>query len=146
LAILCAAAAASGCQTRQAEETARNKALVIHAFERLLVENRIDDADQYLAAGFIEHDPASRDGIPTFKAWFRRYLAQHPHATNHIERVIAEGDLVVVQCHIITDSTNPNDRGLAGVDVFRVADGKLAEHWDVIEPVPAHPSNPRTMW
>jgi predicted SnoaL-like aldol condensation-catalyzing enzyme len=60
-----------------------------------------------------------------------------------IKRVIAEGDLVVLHVH---SRNTLSDRGRAVVDIFRVADGKIIEHWDVIQAVPAKSQNPNTMF
>ena len=43
-------------------------------------------------------------------------------------------------------TTGPEDRGEAIIDIFRVADGKIVEHWDVIQPVPEHSANGNTMF
>ncbi len=59
------------------------------------------------------------------------------------KRIIAEGNLVAVHSHL---KPNPQDSGAAVVDIFRVEDGKLAEHWDVIQPVPTQAANKNGMF
>jgi predicted SnoaL-like aldol condensation-catalyzing enzyme len=60
-----------------------------------------------------------------------------------IKRVIAEGDLVV--SHLLINMA-PENRGMAGVDTFRLQDGKIVEHWDVLQPVPERAANDNTMF
>jgi len=60
--------------------------------------------------------------------------------------VIAEGDIVVVHSHGFTDPSDSKDLGEASVDIFRVENGKIVEHWDVIQPVPEKSNNSNTMF
>jgi len=70
-------------------------------------------------------------------------LKTFPNAEGDIRRVIADGDIVAVHAHW-TGLTSPN--GDVGVDIFRVADGKLVEHWDVLAPIPDASKNNNTMF
>ncbi len=72
---------------------------------------------------------------------FRR--ENYPNARNEIKRVIAEGDLVVLHVHSVVI---PNSPGRMIVDIFRVEDGKVVEHWDVIQPVPEKAANSNGMF
>ena len=60
-----------------------------------------------------------------------------------IKRVIAEGDLVAAH-NLVT--TSPESRGTAGIDIFRLVDGKIVEHWDARQTVPETAANPNTMF
>ena len=60
-----------------------------------------------------------------------------------IKRVIAEDDVVVAHNLV---KLKPEDRGMAGVDIFRLLDGKIVEHWDVRQPVPEKSANDNTMF
>ena len=97
----------------------------------------------YLAAGYIQHNPRASDGGEAFLAWANWRLGQCPEYRVEFKRTVAEGDLVVAHTHHIDAPDSP---GLAVVDIFRVAENKLAEHWDVIQPVPAESSNPNGMF
>lgn len=69
-------------------------------------------------------------------------LEQHPDATYDIKRVIVEGDHVVLHAHL---KLRPDDPGLGVADIFRVQNGRIAEHWDVTQPVPEASVNDNTM-
>jgi predicted SnoaL-like aldol condensation-catalyzing enzyme len=95
-------------------------------------------------AGYIQHNPTVPTGpadgfVASMSALFDRY----PKWSTVIKRVIAEGDLVAVHHHV---RQHPDDTGFAVVDIFRVDDGKLIEHWDVIQPVPTRAANDNTMF
>ena len=66
-------------------------------------------------------------------AWCDR---AHTASALDIVRVISEEDLVVVHYKF---TTGPDDRGQAIIDIFRIANGKLVEHWDVIQQSPITP-------
>jgi predicted SnoaL-like aldol condensation-catalyzing enzyme len=59
------------------------------------------------------------------------------------KRLVAEGDLVVVHSHLVR---KPGDRGMTVMDIFRLENGKIVEHWDVLQEVPESPANNNTMF
>jgi predicted SnoaL-like aldol condensation-catalyzing enzyme len=60
-----------------------------------------------------------------------------------IKRALAEGDLVVTHSLL---KTSPQDRGTAAADIFRLEDGKVVEHWEVLQPVPESAANDHPMF
>jgi predicted SnoaL-like aldol condensation-catalyzing enzyme len=116
---------------------------VVTAFSHLIESHQaLEGVDRYVASDFVEHDPAvaggNRDGMI-------QYLKDHgwtqPSAVKsdiHIDRIIAAGEYVVVHQHL---RRGPDQPVLVFVDIFRVRDGRIAEHWDVMQPVPAQPAN-----
>jgi predicted SnoaL-like aldol condensation-catalyzing enzyme len=98
---------------------------------------------QYVGEQYTQHNPGAPDGPEAFITFFDGFFATTPTFKVEVKRVIAEGDLVVIHSHAKRDD---NDRGSAVVDIFRVADGKVVEHWDVIQPVPENPANTNTMF
>lgn len=81
--------------------------------------------DELVAEDFVQHNPQ----VPSGRAAFRDFLAAVTPVEATVHRVIADGDLVAIHHHFVTF-------GSAVIDVFRVVDGKVVEHWDVIQPVP----------
>jgi len=73
-----------------------------------------------------------------------RHMAANPQMTHDVKRVIySEDGLVTVHYHF---KRAPDDRGSAVVDIFRIEDGYLVEHWDVIQPIPERALNDNTMF
>jgi predicted SnoaL-like aldol condensation-catalyzing enzyme len=127
---------------RMASLTAANKKLVVDFYRVVFIEKRVVEGfERYVAPGYIQHNPLLQSGREAAV----KFLI--PRATREsiadIKRVVAEGDLVVLHVH---SRNNSSDRGRAVIDIFRVADGKIVEHWDVIQPVPDKPANTNTMF
>ncbi len=99
--------------------------------------------ERYVGTSYIQHNPTAASGSLPFIDFVNGYVAKYPHLKLDIKRVIAEGDLVVTHCHITTDE---KDLGLATMDIFRLEEGKIVEHWDVVQPVPAKPANENGMF
>jgi predicted SnoaL-like aldol condensation-catalyzing enzyme len=99
--------------------------------------------ERYVAATLIQHNPGVPDGAEAAVASLEERLRQNPDLKFDIRRAIAEGDIVAL--HVLVRS-DPEDRGRAVVDIFRVSDQRIVEHWDVVQPMPASAENPHPMF
>jgi len=112
-------------------------------FDQLLLRKDVNAVD-HLAPEYHQHNPAIPSGAAGLRETFTAFFQQFPRLTVDRKRVIAEGDLVAIHAHY---RTSPEDRGQAVVDIFRVRpDGKIVEHWDVVQDVPSSSANDNTMF
>lgn len=117
------------CTQKKAEE-ARNKRLVRRFTQGLFGEKNISCIDQFIAPNYIQHNPTVADGRESLKTaargWFQ---GDETKGTVDIKRVSADGDLVWVH----SKDKDEEGRVMAVVDIYRVKDGKIQEHWDVMQ-------------
>jgi predicted SnoaL-like aldol condensation-catalyzing enzyme len=103
----------------------QNKQTVARLFEAFRAGD-VEAFDELIVDDYIQHNPQAGNGLQAVKAFF----APIGPVDVEVQRVIADGDLVAVHSNYKTWNT-------AGVDIFRFNDdGKIIEHWDVLQPVP----------
>lgn len=123
---------------------AQNKKIVTDFYEGVFLKHQVQEySDRYIGNQYIQHNPHVPDGKAPFVNYFTGYFKENPQVKNVIKRAIAEDDLVVLHVH---SSQNAQDRGEAIVDIFRVENGKIVEHWDVQQAVPEQSANRNTMF
>jgi predicted SnoaL-like aldol condensation-catalyzing enzyme len=120
-----------------------NKRTVLAFYDAVLNRPDIDEAAAYLGSHFVQHNPRSPDGREGFRSYFRDLKRQFPGVRSDVKRVFADGDFVALHVHV---KLQPDELGLAIVDIFRLEHGKIAEHWDVRQPVPETAANPNGMF
>jgi len=120
------------------------KRVVVDFFDLAFVKRDPEQArDRYLGATYKQHNPTAPDGAEIFPTLIGGLFAQAPQASFHLKRAIAENDVVVLHDNL---KMFPDDLGQAIVDIFRVEDGRIVEHWDVMQPVPADSNNDNGMF
>ena len=129
---------------KQAERAAENKKIVVDFYEGVFLKHQVQEySDRYIGHQYIQHNPHVPDGKAPFVNYFTQYFKENPQASNVIKRAVAEGDLVFLHVH---STQNKQDRGEAIIDIFRVEDGKIVEHWDVQQSIPEQSANQNTMF
>jgi predicted SnoaL-like aldol condensation-catalyzing enzyme len=115
---------------------------VLEMYRNVLIAMDSGPVDRYFSPGYIQHSTLAEPGLDALKGFLDRVRIETPHATQQIKRAFVDGDHVVVHTLV---KLAPDHRGFVAVDIFRVEDGKVAEHWDVLQDVPEHPVNPNPM-
>lgn len=109
------------------------KEIVAEFYQAALNDKDVERALALTADDYRQHNPLVRDGKDGFRV-FIEFLREHfPDSHNEVKRIIAEDDLVALHVHSVRV---PGTVGRAIVDIFRVEDGLVAEHWDVIQAIP----------
>ncbi|ATD64162.1 ester cyclase [Neisseria weixii] len=123
----------------------QNKQNALEFYEMAFNQHKVKEATaKYIGAEYLQHNPSVKDGGQAFIEAFEPFLKTHPKSKAEIKRVVAEGDLVMLHVHSTIDE---NDRGEAVVDIFRFDDnGKIVEHWDVIQAIPEKTESGRSMF
>jgi predicted SnoaL-like aldol condensation-catalyzing enzyme len=120
-----------------------NKKVVLEFYDKALNQKDFDAAAKYFGPHYIQHNPGAPDGIEGFKAFIAMRKEKFPNAKSDIKRAFAEGDFVILHVHSVRE---PGERGVAIVDIFRLENGKVVEHWDVVQPIPEKPANTNGMF
>lgn len=120
-----------------------NKKIVKEFYELAINKKDFEAASKYLGPRYIQHNQRAADGAEGLKAFIRSLRAKFPDAHSEIKRVFADGDCVILHVHAVRE---PGTRGAAIVDIFRLQDGKIVEHWDVHEDILEKAANANGMF
>jgi predicted SnoaL-like aldol condensation-catalyzing enzyme len=120
-----------------------NRAIITEFARLFYTERDVAGAfDKYVTPDYIQHNPGLADGREAAVAALAPMFADRVK-TFTIKRIVVDGDMAVIHVHV---RPTPESRGAAVFDMYRLKNGKITEHWDAIQPVPAKSRNPHPMF
>ena len=121
-----------------------NKKIVRDFYELAFNQHKpTEAAKKYIGDKYIQHNPNVPNGAPAFYVYFEEFFKNNPRSHVVVHHAIADGDLVALH---LNSKIDEGDRGRAIVDIFRLENGKIVEHFDVIQQVPEKTVNGNTMF
>jgi len=116
-----------------AQQMEANKKAVVEFYDTAINKKDFEAASRYIGSRYVQHNPGAADGIEGFKAFLGFLREKFPNYHSDIKRVFADGDYVILHVHNMRE---PGTRGRAIIDVFKLENGKIVEHWDVAQDIP----------
>ncbi|RFA11819.1 hypothetical protein B7R22_17545 [Subtercola boreus] len=120
-----------------------NKSVVVDYYTTAFAGDPEKAITDHFGDRYTQHNPDAQDGPDAFIGFVKWLRGEYPNLELQIKRVIAEGDFVVTHSHLILEPGRP---GRALADFFRLENGKVVEHWDVIQDIPAESANDNGMF
>ena len=120
-----------------------NRQTVLAFYEKGLNQKDADAALQYVGNRYVQHNPTAADGPEGFRKFVGFLREKFPKSHSDIKRSFVDGDYVILHVNAVRE---PGTRGSAIVDIFKLENGKIVEHWDVIQDVPEQAANTNTMF
>ena len=126
------------------DQVEANKRIIREWHELAIDQRKPEEAvAKYIGPHYRQHNPGAGNGPEPFIAAVKGLTKTFPELSMEPKRIVAEGDYVVLHSHLVL---KPGDRGRAVVDIFRLENGKIVEHWDVVQEVPETSANNITMF
>jgi len=123
-----------------------NKRVVVDYYTAAFAGDPERAVADHFGPRYTQHNPDAQDGPEAFIGFVKWLRGEYPDLQLRIKRVIAEGDLVATHAHLDLEPGNPDNPGRALADFFLLEDGKVVEHWDVIQEVPKTSANKNGMF
>ncbi len=139
-AVIAFAPAALAADAKQMEE---NKKAVTEFYDLAINQKNFEAAAKFIGPRYVQHNPRAADGPEGLKAFLGVLREKFPDYHSDIKRAFADGDYVILHVHNVP---TPGARGNAIVDIFKLENGKIVEHWDVRQEIPEQAANANTMF
>jgi predicted SnoaL-like aldol condensation-catalyzing enzyme len=120
----------------------RNKKIAVAFYDTIMNKKDVDQAVKYIGHDYLQHNPTAESGIQGLRDWMGTFHTSYPDLQAIVRRVVAEDDIVVLH----NESLNGPGGHRATIDMFRLKDGKIIEHWDVIQVIPPITKHNNTMF
>ena len=128
----------------EADDTeAQNIATVRAFYDAALNQKDAQAALEFLGPEYVQHNPAAQDGAAGLEGFVNFLSTEFPENNSEIVRAFADGDHVILH---VRNQRGPDQPVNAIMEIFRLEDGKIVEHWDVIQPVPEDAANDNGMF
>jgi predicted SnoaL-like aldol condensation-catalyzing enzyme len=137
LALLCAPAFADSAQQEANKKTVRD------FYEAAINQKDFAKASQYFGSHYTQHNPNAADGPEGLHKFIDFLREKFPNSHSEIKQTFADGDYVILHVHAVRE---PGTRGNAIIDIFKLENGKIVEHWDVVQPIPEQAANANGMF
>jgi predicted SnoaL-like aldol condensation-catalyzing enzyme len=139
-ALIALAPAAYAADLKQMED---NKKTVTEFYDLAINQKNFEAAAKFLGPRYTQHNPRAADGPEGLRAFLAFLREKFPDYHSDIKRVFADGDYVILHVHNIP---TPGSSGNAIIDIFKLENGKVVEHWDVRQEIPEQSANSNTMF
>ena len=120
-----------------------NKKVVVQFYDAAIIQKDFEAASKFIGPRYVQHNPRAADGLEGLKGFLALLREKFPDYHSEIKRVFADGDYVILHVHNVP---TPGSRGNAIVDIFKLENGKVVEHWDVRQEIPEQAANSYTMF
>jgi predicted SnoaL-like aldol condensation-catalyzing enzyme len=136
-----------GCQSLSKKsgfsQTDVNKKNVIEFYNLAINNKDYEAASKFIGNRYVQHNPMAKDGKEGLKNFIDFLISKFPNSKSIIKRSYAEGDYVILHVHAIRE---PGTLGYSIMDIYKLEEGKVVEHWDVIQPIPEKSLNDNGMF
>lgn len=125
------------------EQLERNKQMVAEFYDLIINKKDYESAKKYMGPRYRQHNPLVKDRPDGLREFIEFLKTNAPEAHSEIIQSFADGDYVILHVHSLRQ---PNTRGRAIIEIFRLENGLIDEHWDVIQEIPETSANPNGMF
>jgi len=132
------------CRRRKMQQSLdANKKIVTEFYDLIINKKDFDSARKFMGNSYKQHNPLVADHPEGLRKFIEFLKENYPEAKSTIMRTFAEGNHVILHVHSLR---TPDALGRAIIEIFRLENGKIEEHWDVIQDIPATSANPNGMF